>query len=83
MGSLMKKISVADTDWQSAHVKENGVIIVVSGGKDTITKSAQISDDFEKGNEQIKSSVIPNAYHATFQLQPKVVLDKISEMEKE
>ena len=80
MGSLMKKIGEANHDWKEARVEDGGNIIVISGENDEITKSASMNEEFEKGNIQIKSTIIPKAYHSTVQVDPELVVSKIIEL---
>jgi hypothetical protein len=82
MGSLMKKIGKANESWRTARVEEGGNIVVISGEKDAITKSAQMNEEFKRGNDQIKAAVLPDAYHSTLQIKPDRVVAEISELEK-
>ncbi len=82
MKSLMKKISKANEGWRTARVEEGGNIIVVSGEKDTITKSARMNEEFKKGNDQIKAAILSDAYHSTLQIEPDRVIAEISELEE-
>ncbi len=82
MESLIKKIRIADPNWKTAHVKNGGNIIVISGENDSITKSAEMNEEFNSGNNQITATVIPDAYHLTLQIQPDLVVSEIFELEK-
>ncbi|MCX6795094.1 MAG: hypothetical protein NTY31_03895 [Candidatus Falkowbacteria bacterium] len=82
MGSLTKKIIKADQNWRTALVQEGGNIIVVSGGNDRITKSAQMSEEFLKGNSAMRVLDLPTAYHSTPQIEPELVVSKLFELEQ-
>ncbi len=82
IGSLIKKVCKPICDWKSAKVKNGGNIIVITGGKDDMTKSSRIHDRFEKENAQMVSVDLPGIYHLTPPLEPQKIISKIFEIEE-
>jgi pimeloyl-ACP methyl ester carboxylesterase len=74
--SIVKKVRRQSDFWSEARVRENGKIIVFSGGKDRLTKSALAEDELRK-NPQIEVISEPQASHATPLVSPAGVLKKI------
>ncbi len=62
--SLIEKVTIPIPSWTEARVKEKGRILIVSGGRDKITKSSQARDLF-KQNPQVRWLEIPYMYHLT------------------
>ncbi|MFA6432492.1 MAG: hypothetical protein WCV82_01605 [Candidatus Paceibacterota bacterium] len=81
--SLLNKICVNNNDWRDARVREGGNIIVVTGGKDKITKGTMMNEEFKTGNGQMRVVDIPDAYHSTVQIDPESVVSKLFATERE
>jgi len=80
--SLMKKVQTKTASWEGAKVKDGGNIVVISGGKDQITKSYRVEDDFRK-NPQMEVVHLPNAYHSTPLTEPQETVEKIFAQQEE
>lgn len=77
--TLQKTIARKSPHWETMRVKPEGRIIVITGGKDEITKSYKEVDEFSK-NPQVQVALMPNETHLTSFNSPEV-LSKISELQ--
>ena len=76
MSSLVKKITHANDNWKDARVADGGSIVLVSGGKDMVTKTTTMNTAF-KQNPQIRVLDLPNAYHMSPQTEAQTIIPQI------
>ncbi len=75
---LFKKVQTGMSNlWENARVKEGGVIQVVSGRDDRVTKSRDYFGEFESKNPQLRVIEIEGG-HAAALLDPERVLSQIA-----
>ncbi len=75
LGINVKKMLAKDESWKTASVREGGVITVVSGLKDEITKSYQADEEFKNGDLRVIE--LPDAHHMTINIEPEEIIEKI------
>lgn len=81
MASLMKKIRSVFPGWKDAHVQPSGRVVVVSGGKDFVTRSEEGTPAFEK-NPQASVVHIPEGSHYVPVLFPKQVIARVEKAQQ-
>lgn len=74
--SVVGKITKRQDVWKTMRVREGGRIVIVSGGRDGITKSAE-SEDFLNENPQTIVLPMKDAYHNTPLTEPENVLELV------
>ena len=76
MGSLLSHVRSRFNAWDKARVQNGGSIVVVSGGKDYITKSYKDENVFRR-NPQMSVLRIPDGFHAYPLVEPASVVDQV------
>ncbi|MCX6791458.1 MAG: hypothetical protein NT149_00245 [Candidatus Gottesmanbacteria bacterium] len=80
MNTLLERVRTKMDLWKTARVKEGGTITIVSGDKDSMTKSSQEFTDqakLQSENPQVRLLRIPDCHHSTVLIHPEVVLNKL------
>jgi len=80
-GALITKVAKKNEAWKEARVQDGGNIVVVSGRKDKITKSAERNQDFQQ-HPQVRVLDLPNGYHMSPQVDAERVIPAIFELQQ-
>ncbi len=83
--TLIERVRTKMDGWKTARVREGGSITIVSGDKDSMTKSYKEMSDAEKvreENPQARLVRISDGHHATPLIHPETVLPQIFSAQK-
>lgn len=75
--ALLSKVSHYQPVWAGARIQENGEMLLVSGGRDDLTKSRRALTQLRQANPRIKIVEFLKATHITPLVEPQAFVERI------